>query len=53
MMIFFIIILTLIILIGKHIYEIHNFNHEATLQQIQVANATELIDKLKIILSLS
>ena len=46
-MIAFIIILTLIILTCKHIYEIHNFNHNAVLQQIQSANSTEITELIK------
>ena len=46
-MILFIIIITLIVLTCKHIYELHNFNHNAVLQQIQVANPTEISELLK------
>ena len=46
-MILFFILLTLGIIIGKHIYEIHNFNYEAILQQLQVANKEEIFDKMK------
>ena len=46
-MIAFIIIITLIVLTCKHIYEIHNFNHNAVLQQIQSANPTEITELLK------
>ena len=46
-MILFFILLTLGIIIGKHIYEIHNFNHEAFLQQLQSATSEEIFEKLK------
>ena len=35
------------ILIGKHIYEIHNFNHEAVLEQLQTSLSEEIFELLK------
>ena len=46
-MILVLILITLGIIIGKHIYEIHNFNHEAILQQLQSATREEIFEKLK------
>ena len=46
-MIFFLIFIVLMIIIGKHIYEIHNINHEAVLEQLQSANQEEIFEKLK------
>jgi len=46
-MIFYLIFLTIFILIGKHIYEIHNTNHHAVLEQLQSANKEDIFEKLK------
>jgi hypothetical protein len=46
-MIIYLILLTLLILTIKHIYEIHNLNTNAVLEQLQSANSEEIIDHLK------
>ncbi len=46
-MIFYIILITIIIVIAKHIYEIHNFNHDAILEQLQSVTYEDIIEKLK------
>ena len=46
-MIFFFIIIILAIIIGKHIYEIHNFNHEGIIGQLQSANNEVISEKIK------
>ena len=46
-MIIYLILLTLLILTIKHIYEIHNVNTNAVLEQLQSANSEEIIDHLK------
>ena len=40
-------LLFLMIIIGKHIYEIHNFNYEAIIEQLQSANKSLISEKLK------
>ena len=37
----------LVIIIIKHIYEIHNINHGAILEQLQSANKEEIFEKCK------
>lgn len=46
-MIFYLLFLAIAILIGKHIYEIHNTNKDATLEQLQSANKEDIFEKLK------
>ena len=46
-MIFFFILLTLSIIIGKYIYELHQFNHSADLIQIQNPNHLEIKESIK------
>lgn len=46
-MIFYLIFLTIIILTIKHIYEIHNINSNAVLEQLQSANSEEIFEHLK------
>jgi len=46
-MIFKLIFVCLFIIIGKQIYEIHNFNHDSILKQLQNANQSEISQKLK------
>lgn len=46
-MIFYLIFLTIIILTIKHIYEIHNINTNAVLEQLQSANSEEIFEHLK------
>jgi len=46
-MIFFFIMLTLSIIIGKYIYELHQFNHSADLIQIQNPNHLEIKESIK------
>jgi len=46
-MILYLIFLLITILIGKHIYEIHNYNHTAVLEQLQSANKEEINELLK------
>jgi len=46
-MIFYLIFLFIAIFIGKHIYEIHNYNHNAVLEQLQSANKEEINELLK------
>ena len=46
-MILKLILICLFIIIGKQIYEIHNFNHDSILQQLQNANQSEIFYKLK------
>lgn len=46
-MIFFFIVLTLSIIIGKHIYDLHQFNHLADLKQIQNPNHFEIKELIK------
>lgn len=46
-MIFYLIFITIIILVAKHIYEIHNINYNAVLEQLQSANSEEIIEHLK------
>ena len=46
-MIFYLLFLAIAILIGKHIYEISNFNHNATLEQLQSANKEDIFEHLK------
>ena len=46
-MIFYLLFLALAILIGKHIYEIHNTNKDATLEQLQSANKEDIYEHLK------
>ena len=46
-MIIYLIFLTIIILTIKHIYEIHNINTNAILEQLQSANSDEINDHLK------
>ena len=46
-MIFYLLFLAIAILIGKHIYEIHNTNNNATLEQLQRANKEDIFERLK------
>ena len=46
-MIGFIIFLLVAIIIGKHIYEIHNINHEAVLEQLQSVTKEDIFEKCK------
>ena len=46
-MIFYLLFLTIIILTIKHIYEIHNINTNAVLEQLQSANSEEIFEHLK------
>lgn len=46
-MIFYLIFLCICVFIGKHIYEIHNYNHSAILEQVQSANKDEICALLK------
>jgi hypothetical protein len=46
-MIIYLIFLTIIILTIKHIYEIHNINTNAVLEQLQSANSDEINEHLK------
>jgi len=46
-MIFFLILVTIIAFMGKYIYDLHNFNLNATIQQLQSSNSMILQDKLK------
>lgn len=46
-MIFYLLFLAVAILIGKHIYEIHNTNNNAILEQLQSANKEDIFEKLK------
>ena len=46
-MIFYLLFIIILILIGKHIYEIHNFNYEANIEQLQSANKEEIFEKYK------
>jgi len=46
-MIFYLLFLAIAILIGKHIYEIHNINTNAVLEQLQSANSEEIFEHLK------
>tara|TARA_A200000113_G_C8838275_1_gene345969 strand:+ start:423 stop:1127 length:705 start_codon:yes stop_codon:yes gene_type:complete len=46
-MIFYLIFLTIIILTIKFIYEIHNINSNAVLEQLQSANSEEIFEHLK------
>jgi len=46
-MIFHLILLLVAIFIGKHIYEIHNYNHNAVLEQLQSSNKEEISELLK------
>ena len=46
-MIFYLIFLTIIVLTIKHIYEIHNINSNAVLEQLQSANSEEIFEHLK------
>ena len=46
-MIFYLIFLTIVILTIKHIYEIHNINSNAVLEQLQSANSEEIFEHLK------
>jgi len=46
-MIFYLIFLCIAVFIGKHIYEIHNYNHSAILEQLQSANKEEISTSLK------
>jgi len=46
-MIFYLIFLTIIIITIKHIYEIHNINTNAVLEQLQRANSEEIFEHLK------
>ena len=44
-MVFYILLLLVIVFMIKHIYEIHNFNHDAILEQLQSANKDEIFEK--------
>jgi hypothetical protein len=46
-MILYLIFLLIAIFSGKHIYEIHNYNHNAVLEQVQSANKEEINELLK------
>ena len=46
-MIFYFLLLMIIILTIKHIYEIHNVNTNAVLEQLQSANSEEIFEHLK------
>ena len=46
-MIFYLVFIIILILIGKHIYEIHNFNHEGIIEQLQSANNELISEKIK------
>ena len=46
-MIFYLFLIVLIIITTKHIYEIHNFNHMGTLEQLQSPNKEEIFQKLQ------
>ena len=46
-MIFYLVFIIILILIGKHIYEIHNFNHEGIIEQLQSANNEVISEKIK------
>ena len=46
-MILFLIIITIIAFMGKYIYDLHNFNLNATIQQLQSSNSMIIQDKLK------
>jgi len=46
-MILYLISFIILIFIGKHIYEIHNYNHIAVLEQLQSANKEEINELLK------
>jgi hypothetical protein len=46
-MIIYLIFLTIIVLTIKHIYEIHNINTNAVLEQLQSANSEEIFEHLK------
>ena len=46
-MIFYLLLFVIIIITCKHIYEIHNFNHEAIVEQLQSANRELIFEKLK------
>jgi hypothetical protein len=46
-MILYLISLLILIFIGKHIYEIHNYNHNAVLGQLQSANKEEIGELIK------
>ena len=46
-MIFYFLLLMIIILTIKHIYEIHNINTNAVLEQLQNANSEEIFEHLK------
>ena len=46
-MIFYLLFITIIIVVVKHIYEIHNFNHDAILEQLQSVTYGDIVEKLK------
>jgi len=46
-MIFYLLLLFIAIFIVKHVYEIHNYNHTAQLEQLQSANKEEITSFLK------
>ena len=46
-MILYLLFLFIFVFIGKHIYEIHNYNHSAILEQLQSANKEEINELLK------
>ena len=46
-MIISILLILIIIFMIKHIYEIHNFNHDAILEQLQSGNKDEIFEKMK------
>ena len=46
-MIVYLLLLVIIVITGKHIYEIHNFNHMGTLEQLQSPNKEEILEKLQ------
>tara|TARA_B110000208_G_scaffold137358_1_gene165917 strand:- start:1677 stop:2387 length:711 start_codon:yes stop_codon:yes gene_type:complete len=46
-MFIFLIFIALIVLMGKHIYEIHNYNNEVVMEQLQSANKDDIFEKIK------
>ena len=46
-MIFYLVLILCLIFVGKHIYEIYNFNHEGIIEQLQSANNEVISEKIK------
>lgn len=46
-MIFYFLLLVIIVITSKHIYEIHNINHMGILEQLQSPNKQEILEKLQ------